>query len=67
MTQHLPQLVADVASLHSKLILLIGRPRSGKSKALRELATAVDANVLNVGAALGRGWHRCRRSSDRSR
>lgn len=53
MTQSLPQLVADVASLHSKLILLIGRPRSGKSAALRELATAVDAKVLNVGAALG--------------
>lgn len=53
MTQHLHQLVADVASLHSKLILLIGQSGAGKSKALRALAKAADAKVLNLGATLG--------------
>lgn len=53
MTQSLNQLVADVASLHSKLVLLIGASGSRKSAALHELASATDATVLNLGTELG--------------
>jgi hypothetical protein len=53
MKQRLNQLVSDVASLHSKLILLVGPPRSGKSAALRALASATGTRVLNIGMMLG--------------
>lgn len=54
MIEELDQLVEDISSLNSKLILLIGLPRSGKSSLLRELADRRGAPVLNLGAALGR-------------
>lgn len=54
MIEKLEKLVDDTASLNSKLVLLIGPPRSGKTALLAQLAERQDAPVLEVGAALGR-------------
>jgi hypothetical protein len=54
MIDTLDKLIDDISSLKSKLILLIGPPRSGKSDLLRQLSARRQAKVLNVGAVLGR-------------
>lgn len=54
MIEKLEHLVDDITSLNSKLVLLIGPPRSGKSGLLAQLSERRDTPVLNVGAALGR-------------
>jgi GTPase SAR1 family protein len=54
MIEKLDRLVEDMSGLNSKLILLIGPPRSGKSNLLEQLAERRQARVLSVGAALGR-------------
>ncbi|WP_373504612.1 BREX-3 system P-loop-containing protein BrxF [Aestuariivirga sp.] len=54
MIERLDRLVDDISGLNSKLILLVGPPRSGKSILLGQLATRRQAPVLSVGAALGR-------------
>lgn len=54
MIEKLDQLVEDISGLNSKLILLVGPPRSGKSNLLGQLAERRQARVLSVGAALGR-------------
>ncbi|MCY4237491.1 MAG: BREX-3 system P-loop-containing protein BrxF [Rhodospirillaceae bacterium] len=54
MIERLEKLVDDITSLNSKLVLLVGPPRSGKSVLLTELSERRDSPVLNVGAALGR-------------
>ncbi|WP_336801065.1 BREX-3 system P-loop-containing protein BrxF [Kaistia sp. MMO-174] len=54
MIEKLDRLVEDISGLNSKLILLIGPPRSGKSNLLEQLAERRQARVLSVGAALGR-------------
>ena len=54
MIEKLEKLVDDITSLNSKLVLLIGPPRSGKTALLARLSKRRDAPVLNVGAALGR-------------
>jgi hypothetical protein len=46
--------IADTASLNSKLVLLIGPPRSGKTAILDQLSDRMNVQVLNVGLALGR-------------
>lgn len=50
----LDRLVDEIAALHSKLILLVGRPGCGKTALLSELANRRGVKVLNVGAALGK-------------
>jgi len=50
----LDRLVDDIASLNSKLALLIGPPRSGKSSLLMQLSARRQVSVLNIGAALSR-------------
>lgn len=50
----LDNLIEDVSELNSKLILLIGLPRSGKSKLLDQLSERRRTRVLNVGLSLGR-------------
>jgi len=45
--------VDEIAALHSKLILLVGRPGCGKTALITELANRRGAKVMNVGAALG--------------
>ena len=54
MLLRLEQLVGEIGVLHSKLILLIGLPRAGKTALLGEFGKRVDAELLNVGSALGR-------------
>lgn len=54
MIDDLERVVGDTASLNSKLVLLIGRPRSGKTALLGELSKRMQVQVLNVGAVLGR-------------
>ncbi len=54
MVDQLETLVQEVSALHSKLILLVGPPRAGKTALLSELADRQSAKVMNVGAALGK-------------
>jgi hypothetical protein len=52
MIEQLHRLTSDIASLQSKLILLLGPQRSDKSRALAALGQRVGAKVLNVGLVL---------------
>lgn len=54
MIEELDRLVEDVSGLNSKLVLLIGHPRSGKSSLLGRLAEHRQIRSLNVGVELGR-------------
>lgn len=54
MIEKLDRLVDDIGSLNSKLALLIGPPRSGKSSLLMQLSARRQVRVLNIGAALSR-------------
>jgi hypothetical protein len=54
MIEKLEHLVDDITSLNSKLVLLIGPSRSGKTALLAQVSQRRNAPVLNVGAALGR-------------
>ena len=54
MIEKLENLVDDITTLNSKLVLLIGPPRSGKSGLLAQLSERRDTPVLNVAATLGR-------------
>jgi chloramphenicol 3-O-phosphotransferase len=54
MINKLDRLVEETASLNSKLVLLIGSPRSGKSGLLVRLSERRKTQILNVGAVLGR-------------
>lgn len=54
MIDRLERVVEDISSVHSKLVLIIGKPGTGKSKLLEQLAGRNAVPVLNVGAALGR-------------
>ena len=54
MLTRLDRLVDEIAALHSKLILLVGRPGCGKTALLAMLANRRGAKVMNVGAALGK-------------
>ena len=51
--EKLNRLVDEVGALHSKLILLIGQPHSGKTALLQTLATTRGVTPLNVSAELG--------------
>lgn len=53
MMERLDQLVAEIASLHSKLILLVGPPRAGKTALLDTFGSRMNAAPLNIGTQLG--------------
>ena len=53
MIEKLERLVDEVGALHSKLILIIGAPRTGKTALLRALANDRGVEVLSVGSELG--------------
>lgn len=53
MIEKLKHLVDEAGALQSKLVLLIGPPRSGKTALLRILAQSKGVTPLNVGAELG--------------
>lgn len=54
MLANLERLIAEIGDLNSKLVLLVGASRSGKTKLLRELGTKLNIEPLNVGLELGR-------------
>jgi hypothetical protein len=53
MLVRLEQLATEIGALHSKLILLIGAPHTGKTALLAAFAGHVGASTLNVGSELG--------------
>lgn len=53
MIDRLERLVEEIAALHSKLVLLVGAPGSGKTALLQVLGKNRGATPLNAGSALG--------------
>jgi hypothetical protein len=51
--EKLEQLITEVGNFNSKLILLVGPSRSGKTKLLRDLGIKLSIEPLNVGLELG--------------
>ncbi len=54
MLERLERLASEVAALHSKLILLVGKPRTGKTACLLAFGKRVATEPMNVGSELGR-------------
>lgn len=54
MIAKIERLIGEIGDLNSKLVLLVGASRSGKTKLLRELGTKLNIEPLNVGLELGR-------------
>jgi hypothetical protein len=54
MIKKLERLVDEISAVHSKLILLIGDPRSGKTALLTDLAKNRQVTMLNIGSTLGK-------------
>lgn len=54
MQAKLERLIGDIGDLNSKLVLLVGASRSGKTKLLRELGAKLNIDPINVGLELGR-------------
>ena len=54
MLAKLERLIGEIGDLNSKLVLLVGASRSGKTKLLRELGNKLNIEPLNVGLELGR-------------
>lgn len=50
----LERLIGEIGDLNSKLILLVGPSRSGKTQLLRQLSAKLNIEPLNVGLELGR-------------
>lgn len=50
----LEQLIGEIGDINSKLILLVGPSRSGKTQRLRQLGAKLNIEPLNVGLELGR-------------
>ncbi len=50
----LERLIGEIGDLNSKLILLVGPSRSGKTQLLRQLSAKLNVEPLNVGLELGR-------------
>ena len=54
MIAKLERLIGEIGDLNSKLILLVGPSRSGKTQLLRQLSAKLNIEPLNVGMELGR-------------
>ncbi len=54
MLAKLERLIDEIGDLNSKLILLVGPSRSGKTQLLRQLGAKLNIELLNVGLELGR-------------
>lgn len=53
MIEKLKRLVDEIGAVHSKLILIVGAPRTGKTALLGALAKSGQAKPLNIGGSLG--------------
>lgn len=53
MIEKLERLLEEIGALQSKLVLLIGAPRSGKTSLLHALAAKRGTEPLSIGKALG--------------
>ncbi len=54
MLARLERLIDEIGDINSKLILLVGPRRSGKTQLLRQLGAKLNIEPLNVGLELGR-------------
>ena len=54
MLEELERLIDEIGDINSKLVLLVGASRGGKTKLLRELGVKLNIEPLNVGLELGR-------------
>ena len=54
MIAKIERLIGEIGDLNSKLVLLVGASRSGKTKLVRELGTKLNIEPINVGLELGR-------------
>ncbi|MFA9439963.1 BREX-3 system P-loop-containing protein BrxF [Uliginosibacterium sp. sgz301328] len=54
MIAQLERFVGEIGDINSKLILLVGPSRSGKTQLLRQLGAKVNVDPLNVSLELGR-------------
>jgi hypothetical protein len=54
MLSRLETLASEIGALHSRLILLIGPPRSGKTALLKSFGERMGMVPLNIGSELGR-------------
>lgn len=54
MIAQLEQLISEIGELNSKLILLVGPSRSGKTQLLRQLGAKLNIEPLNINLELGR-------------
>lgn len=54
MLAKLERLIGEIGDINSKLILLVGPSRSGKTQLLRQLSVKLNIEPLNVGMELGR-------------
>lgn len=54
MLAKLERLIGELDDINSKLILLVGPSRSGKTQLLRQLGAKLNVEPLNVGLELGR-------------
>jgi hypothetical protein len=50
----LERLIGEIGDLNSKLILLVGPSRSGKTQLLRQLCDKLSVEPINIGLELGR-------------
>ena len=67
MLEKLERLVDEIGVLHSRLVLLVGLPESGKTRLLRLFGESRGIAPLNLGSALGGGSLPCRAGSARFR
>lgn len=54
MIAKIEQLIGEIGDLNSKLILLVGPSRSGKTRLLRDIGIKLHIDPMNVGLELGR-------------
>jgi hypothetical protein len=56
LVERLERLIGEINDLNSKLILLVGQSRSGKTQLLRQVGAKLNIEPLNIGLELGRRW-----------
>lgn len=54
MLEKLERLISEIGDLNSKLILLVGPSRSGKTQLIRQLGAKLNIEPLNIGLESGR-------------